>query len=400
MVSSVCMVVQSYCPDDPRVVRQAEALAARGARVDVICLRKEGETANEVVRGVRYSRLPIRRRRGGKLRYFFEYSAFFFLAFFVSSLLALRHRYDIFQAHNLPDPLIFCGALHRLRGAKLVLDLHDPMPELFTTKFHLGEGSLAVRFLEFQEKLSIGFSHLAIVPTLAFERTLVGRSRDESKLNVVMNSPDERLFPEPPGPPPRRDGSLRLLFNGVVAYRSGPDLAIRALAIVRKELPEARLDVFGHGDSHDDCVQLSRALGLEDVVTFRGQIPLEEMPRHLQDYDLGIVANRLNPFSALAFPTRIFEYLRMRKHAIVSRTPGVVDYFGEDGLLYFDPGDEEDLARAILDAHRDPGRAHEIMERALLVYDRYRWAKERERYLDLLDGLVELTSRRILSPRP
>ena len=90
----------------------------------------------------------------------------------------------------------------------------------------------------------------------------------------------------------------------------------------------------------------------------------------------------------------------MRKHAIVARTPGVVDYFGEDGLVYFEPGDERDLARAILDAHRDPGRASAIMERALLVYDKYRWAKERERYLSLLDGLVGLTSRRILSPRP
>jgi glycosyltransferase involved in cell wall biosynthesis len=389
MVSSVCMVVHSYCPDDPRVARQAEALAARGARVDVICLRDEGEAANEVVRGVRYRRVPIRHRRGGKIRYLFEYSAFFFVAFFASCLLALRHRYDVFQAHNFPDFLVFCGVLHRLRGARLVLDLHDPMPELFATKFHLREGSLPARFLELQERLSYDYCHLALTPTLAFERALVGRPRDRRKLHVIMNSPDERLFPEPPGPPPRNGSSFRLLFNGVIAFRSGPDLVIRALALVREDIPEVQLDLFGHGDFYDDCVRLARELGVEDIVTFRGQIPFDEMPRHLAKYDLGIVANRLNPFTALAFPTRIFEYLRMRKNAIISRTPAVVDYFGEDGLLYFDPGNEKDLARAILDAHRDPGRAHEVMERGLRVYDRYRWSKERERYLELLDGLVD-----------
>jgi glycosyltransferase involved in cell wall biosynthesis len=75
--------------------------------------------------------------------------------------------------------------------------------------------------------------------------------------------------------------------------------------------------------------------------------------------------------------------------SVVARTPGVADYFGEDAMLYFEPGDEEDLARAILAAYRDPARALEVTERGRRVYDRYRWRLESERYLRLLDGLVE-----------
>jgi glycosyltransferase involved in cell wall biosynthesis len=383
------MVVQSYCPDDPRVAREAEALAARGARVDVICLRKPGEAPDETVHGVRYLRLPIRRRRGGKLRYLFEYSAFFALAFAVSCALALRRRYDVFQAHNFPDFLVFCGLPHRLRGAKVVLDLHDLMPELFVAKFDLRPGSAPVRFLELQEKLSFGFCRLAITTSLAFQRRLLERSRDARKLHIVMNSPDERLFPEPPAPAPRREGAYRLLFNGVIAHRSGPDVAIRAVARVRASIPGVRLDLFGSGDTVEDCERLVRELGVAEIVAFHGQVPFEEMPRHIAETDLGVVPNRMNAFTALNFPTRVFEYLRLRKPSVVARTPGVADYFGEDAMLFFEPGDEEDLARAILAAYRDPARALEVTERGRRVYDRYRWRLESERYLRLLDGLAE-----------
>jgi glycosyltransferase involved in cell wall biosynthesis len=356
--------------------------------VDVICLRKAGEAPDETVNGVRYLRLPIRRRRGGKLRYLFEYSAFFALAFAVSCALALRRRYGIFQAHNFPDFLVFCGIPHRLRGAKVVLDLHDLMPELFLTKFALRPGSPSVRFLELQEKLAFSFCRLAITTSLAFRRRLLERSHDARKLHIVMNSPDERLFPDRPAPAPRSEGSYRLLFNGVIAHRSGPDVVIRALARVRGTIAGVRLDLFGSGDTVADCERLARELGVDDIVAFHGQIPFEEMPRRIEEADLGIVANRMSAFTALNFPTRVFEYLRLRKAFVVARTPGVTDYFGADAVLYFEPGDEEDLARAILEAYRDPARALAAMERGRRVYDRYRWRNESERYLQLLDGLA------------
>jgi glycosyltransferase involved in cell wall biosynthesis len=386
--ASVCMIVQSYCPDDPRVAREAEALAARGTRVDVLCLRDRGQRVSEVVHGVRYLRLPIRRRRGGKARYFFEYAAFFFLGFAASTVLALRRRYDIFQAHNFPDVLVFCGIAHQMRGAKIVLDLHDLMPELFMAKFGLAPTSLPARLLRFQERLSYDFADLAITTSLAFERALLERSRDGKKLCLVHNSPDERLFPEPSAPAPRRVGRFQLIYNGVIAHRSGPDVALRALAIVRPEIPGVRLEFFGSGDTLEDCVRLARELSLEDIVAFHGQIPFADMPPHIAEADLGIIPNRRNPFTSRNFPTRIFEFLRMRKPSVVAKTQGVVDYFDEDGLLYFEPGDERDLARAILEAYRDPEKTRVLLERGLHVYERYRWETEKARYLRLLDDLA------------
>ena len=61
---NVLMVVHSYCPADPRVRREAEALAEDGWGVDVLCLKDEGQSWRETIRGVRYLRFPLRRRRG------------------------------------------------------------------------------------------------------------------------------------------------------------------------------------------------------------------------------------------------------------------------------------------------------------------------------------------------
>ena len=56
---NVLMVVHSYCPADPRVRREAEALVEAGYGVDVLCLRDVGQAARETVGGVHYLRFPL-----------------------------------------------------------------------------------------------------------------------------------------------------------------------------------------------------------------------------------------------------------------------------------------------------------------------------------------------------
>ena len=77
----ICIVTHSTYPADERAVRGAEALAEAGMSVDVICLRDAGEAARETIRGVQVYRLPLQRKRGGKLRYVADYILFIGFAF-------------------------------------------------------------------------------------------------------------------------------------------------------------------------------------------------------------------------------------------------------------------------------------------------------------------------------
>ena len=49
--------------------------------------------------------------------------------------LLARGELDVVHAHNIPDFLVFAGLVPRLAGRKVVLDVHDSVPETFAAKF-------------------------------------------------------------------------------------------------------------------------------------------------------------------------------------------------------------------------------------------------------------------------
>ena len=62
------MIVVSEYESDPRVRRQAEALAARGDEVTVVALSAPGRPTVDVVDGVKVVHLPTRKYRGSSAK--------------------------------------------------------------------------------------------------------------------------------------------------------------------------------------------------------------------------------------------------------------------------------------------------------------------------------------------
>ncbi|MCK6501547.1 MAG: glycosyltransferase, partial [Nitrospira sp.] len=261
-------VLYSYYPADPRPRRAAEAMADAGAQVDMICLRENAATpTEEVINGVHVTRVPLQRRRAGKLTYVWQYLAFTVLSFLTLTRRSLRRRYDVVHTHNMPDFLVFASLVPRLQGAKILLDLHDPMPELCMSIFGLKQESLMVKLLRWIERLSLRFAHLGITPNLAFKKLFVSRSCPDDKMLIVMNSPQEHLFPlhavtEAPAPPktPNAQEPYIIMFHGSLVHRHGLDIAVEALEIVRKTLPAAELRVFGAPTPYlEEVLELARS---------------------------------------------------------------------------------------------------------------------------------------------
>jgi hypothetical protein len=80
-------------------------------------------------------------------------------------------KFDLVHVHNIPDFLIFSGYPAKWRGARLILDIHDIVPELFATKFGAPPQSLLVRSLKWVEKISAGDSdHVILANHIWLER--------------------------------------------------------------------------------------------------------------------------------------------------------------------------------------------------------------------------------------
>lgn len=387
------MVVFSYYPADPRVRREAEALVEKGMTVDIFCLKKNGERFREDYNGVNIYRLLISRIRAGKLLYIFEYLIFVFIAFVTLSFNQAIKPYQVVHVHNMPDFLIFCATLPKLVGSKLILDLHDPMPEVYMAKYSINYRNSLIKILLFLENISIKFADLIITPNTSFRNLFISRSCPDNKIHIVMNSPDEKIFQISRYVRDKNGGTTKnkfvVMYHGTITERNGLDIALDAISILRRKIPNLIFSVYGEGDYVDSFLQKAKLLNLTDLVYFHGYISLDKIPEKILSCDVGLIPNKSNPFTQINMPTRIFEYLSLRKPVIVPRTKGILDYFDDNSMFFFKAGDPEGLAKVIFDVFNDNDIVSHKLQQGIIVYEKYRWQIQKEYYASLVAGLLK-----------
>lgn len=378
----VAVLRQGAFEIDPRVQREVQALLQAGHEVDVIAIRGRGAPRREREGALTVRRLPLPRRRGGALAHAVDYGLFFVAAFALLSFLHVRRRYDLVQVHTLPDPLVFAALVPKLTGARVVLDLHECMPEFFATKFGVPLRHPAVRAIGAAEQASIRFADFAITCTEQMREAFVARGAAPAKIGLVHNTADEQVFDPTRYPPRQREpGRFTLICHGSVEERYGLDTAIRALALLAEELPELRLAIYGSGSQLPELRALAAELDVRDRVEFTGRfVPIEELLAAIADADAGVVAMKSDAFRDLVHCNKMYDLVAMRRPVITSRTRSVEAYFSDQAFLYFEADDPEDLARAISRLHGDAALGERLVERAAEEVEPYRWPHQRERY--------------------
>lgn len=389
-------VLYSYYPSDPRPRRAAEALAKEGANVEMICLKEtDDQPPREIFNGVDVTRLPLKRRRAGKLFYLVQYGVFILIAGAILARRTLSRKYHLVHVHNMPDVLVFSALIPKLLGAKVILDLHDPMPELMMTIFGLRETSYGVRLLKVLEKWSVRFANAVLTVNLGCRKMFLSRSCAPEKIAVIMNSPDEEIFPLQEasaqiGTAPKIPKPFVLMYHGSLVERHGLDLAVKAIAKIRESIPRAELRIFGWSTPFLEQVLKSvQAAGLSEVVRYMGPKKLEQIAEAVRECDVGIIPNKKSLFTELNMPTRIFEYLSQGKPVIAPRTPGILDYFSPNELVLFELGDADDLAAKIEYVFRHPAEMTRLAERGQEVYRVHRWSSERLQFVGLVESLLK-----------
>lgn len=391
----MAMVTFSPYPYDPRPRRAVDALVGEGANIDLICLGDKGVPRREALNGVDVLRIPLKHDRRGKVQYAYRYGAFILVSSMIFALRSLARRYDLVYVHNMPDILVLSAMIPKALGARVVLDLHDPMPELMTTIFQVPEGSKRVQLLKSIEKWSIARSDLTVTVNIACKRIFSNRSCRSEKIAVVMNSPDDRIFAFRAANPDSLENRAPnkpfvIMYHGSLVERNGLDLAIDALARVREAIPTAELRVFGPKTAFlDRMTEFAKEKGVHEIVHFLGPRRLEDLVTEIGNCDLGVIPNQRNAFTDINTPTRIFEYLSLGKPVIAPSTVGITDYFDKESLLFFQSGNAGDLAQQLEYAFLHPREVFEIAQRGQKVYLEHTWERERQTLLDRVSGILE-----------
>jgi glycosyltransferase involved in cell wall biosynthesis len=383
----ICMVTHNNYETDNRVRRYAEALVKRGDHVDVIALTGGNvPLGTETVCGVNVFRVQYRHRNErSKWTYAWRLMRFLVAS---SSTLTRRHRrfrYDLVHVHNLPDFLVFAGWYPKMTGIKLILDIHDIVPELFASKFEKPGDKRFVWFLKMIEKKSAAFADHVIVSNHLWYEKLISRSVSKEKCSVFLNHVDPAIFYRRPRT--RNDGKFIILFPGSLHWHQGLDIAIDAFALIKDRVPNSEFHIYGGGDEKAELIRRVDRLNLADRVKFCGGASLDGIADIIANSDMGVVPKRANSFGDEAYSTKIMEFMSQGIPAVVSRTKIDNFYFDESVVHFFKSGDVPSLAQAMLDVIEDKDLRERLIAGGYEYANQNGWARRKKDYLELVDAL-------------
>ena len=387
-----CMLAYTFYDADNRVRRYAEALVRRGDQVDAIAIARDGQPAFEIIQGVRVFRIQKRRiDERGPFTYLVKLLLFFLRSAWFITAKHLREPYQLIHVHSVPDFEVFATLIPRLMGARVILDIHDIVPEFYASKFKVGERSLVFRLLVLVERLSILYSNHVIISNHLWQKKLVRRSVKPEKCTAIINYPDPAMFSPrngQGGAHERGNDGFVLCYPGTLAWHQGLDIAIDAMTQLRHRAPKVRLLLVGDGPERDKLRQMIADRKLDGQVSLTGLVPLEKVAEIMTTIDAGVVPKRTDSFGNEAFSTKIMEFMAMGVPVIASRTRIDQYYFSDDLVQFFASGDAADLAEKIMALVHDRARRDSLREKASQFIASNHWDVRKHEYLQLVDGLA------------
>ncbi|GFK92921.1 GDP-mannose-dependent alpha-(1-6)-phosphatidylinositol monomannoside mannosyltransferase [Fundidesulfovibrio magnetotacticus] len=203
---------------------------------------------------------------------------------------------------------------------------------------------LLAKPLVWLENLVLSRARRVFVVSESMREHLVSRKGlDPDKVVVVPDGTDAQTFrPGLDGGAVRRKLGLSedtplIVFHGDIKHDDGVDVLMRALALVLKSRPDARLLVLGGGGPYfqNEIRPLVESLGIAHAVLTPGWIPHQEVPAYLNACDIGAMTMRatLNHDNYLSF--KLFEYWGCGLPVVVTRLKAIgrIVRDGENGLV-------------------------------------------------------------------
>jgi glycosyltransferase involved in cell wall biosynthesis len=382
----VCMVGYTFYEVDNRVRRYAEALAKRGDEVNAIVLGKEAQVKEETLNGVRVHRIQTRVRDERRpITYLTKILAFFFRSMWFLAKQQMKAQYDVIHVHSVPDFEVFATIVPWLMGARVILDIHDIVPEFYASKFKVGERSMAFRVLLLVERLSCAYASHVIISNHLWHKKLTGRSVRADKCTPIINYPDPEIF----SPRSLQNGRKEFVmcYPGTLNWHQGVDLAVEAMSLLREKAPNIRLLIIGDGPDREKLRTMIKEEHLDDRIALIGMVPMERVAETMTSVDLGIVPKRRNSFGNEAFSTKIMEFMAMGVPVLASNTRIDQWYFNEGQVQFFESEDVEDLATKVMELMNSLDNRNALRSRGMQFIEKNNWGLKKYEYFELVDRL-------------
>jgi glycosyltransferase involved in cell wall biosynthesis len=309
-------------PWDVRVEKVTDTLLGAGHEVALVCRNRGALPRKERLSN------GLEIFRTADLRSPLDFPAFFNPVWLVAAFgAARRFRPHLVLARDLPlTPLALLVA--RWLGVPLAADLAEPYPDSLRAHFQFQQPSLSdwvvrnPRLADLIERAVLPRLDHAIVvcPEAGFR--LVGHGLPADRWTEVRNTVDPARF-RPTGAASSvlagLEGRFRILFSGLLSGDRGIEIALEALAGLRKRRPSTfALIITGEGPMRHALERRASALGLGADVRFTGWIDYLELPDLIAGCHVGILPFHRCPHIDASLANKLFEYMTLGLPVIVS----------------------------------------------------------------------------------
>ncbi len=396
----IAMVAYTNYLTDPRCRREASLAAQGGWDVHFFGLSTDGQSRIRQLDGITQHELAMKRYRGdSSFRYILGYLHFLILASWSLQKHHMQNRFQVVHINTMPDFMVLSALLPRLFGAKVILDIHDVMPEIYMTKFRLPADNWKIRWIKKMEVFSAYLAHRVLTAEHPKGELLADHGIPKEKIHVLLNLPDDQLFvpqftlPDEKllRPVDEGDVDFRLIYHGTLAHRLGMDHAVRAVGLVRERIPRVSLRLFGDGDQLPELHAIAEGDGTGRNIWFSdGFLPIEEIIPFIKKAHLAVLPARHEISTDYMLPTKLLEYLAFGIPAIFTPTKTVRYYFGDKHPFFINDPSAEAVAEKIMwirDNYQEASRLTAELQDSW--FSRYRWMEHKLTYLALLEDLLQ-----------
>jgi len=392
---NIAVVAYTNYHSDPRVKREAEALVEKGFLIDFFAIKKNDDRSYEIVNGVNLYHLNQQRYRGSStFKYILSYIEFFIRVFFKLSFFFFKRKYKVIHINNMPDFIVFTAIIPKLFGAKLILDIHDTMPETFSTKFGSNSALFLQKILLFQERISAKFADSVIsVHYPQKNEILLKHGISKEKITVISNFCDEKIFnldkKNIVEKNIKKTRNFKIMYHGTISKRYGLDIILKGLIKVKNRIPGLLFLILGEGDYSEDLFSLIERYKLEKEVEFRNKmVPVSELPEIISDIDLGIVSFIPSKATKYMLPTKLMEYIAMEKPVLCVRNKAISYYIKENEIEFYDGDSSDSFVERLIYLYENKKRLEEIKNNERKLNDILNWTNEKKKYILLIKKLI------------
>ena len=390
-------------PGHTRHFEMAQFLRARGHELVIVAsdlnyqtgqrtVERTGLFAEQIIDGVRILRayiFPALHRS-----YFWRIISFFsFMFSSVWTALTVKDA-DIIMGTTPPIfQAVSAWVVAVIRRKPFLLEVRDLWPE-FGVSMGVLKNPILIYLARWLEKFLYARATHILVNSPAYKDYMLGKGVPENKITYIPYGTDVDMFnPDVDGSSVRMDLGLEnkfvVLYAGALGQANDIDTILRAAERLNQE-SKIYFVLFGDGKERARLELESKRMNLTNVI-FAGVCPKREMPLVVASSDVCLAILQDVPMFRTTYPNKVFDYMAAAR-GIVLVIDGVVRDVIESsgGGVFVQPGNDDGLAKTILELSNDPQRVKQmgINARAYLVKHLDRRDKLNDT-LKLLESLVK-----------